>query len=507
MTMSLPLLPIWIVDLVGSALMILFSFMCVALARRLKEQDRNNVVWTYLLWLCYALAAFAVSRSVGHILKRILLSTGLDSVWESLKPFSGAINTITFMVVASITLFFERSWKIYQEILGDRQALVEAHGRVLFLNRNLEDLVAERTRELAQSERKYRRIFEVSRDMIMLVTPRGKILDINPAGAEMLGLSIEEILSGEVFLGEFLHNPEDWSRLEAELKAKGYVPDTELLMKKTDHSPFSVLLSCATENFSDGRFDAVHLLVKDISQRKTMEQQLLQADKLASIGQLAAGIAHEINNPLSVILGYTQLLLRTEPPGTQRYDDYRIVEKHARTCKGIVGDLLSFARSTKTKKGEANIHAAIEEILGVLSHHFELDGIRIEREFDPLVPTLSMDAEKIKQVLMNLLMNAKQAIGKSKGTIRLATRYDREGRFVSVRVSDDGCGIDPASLPRIFDPFFTTKETGEGTGLGLSVSYGIVQDHGGEIRVESKPGCGATFTMILPVNGKEPGGA
>ncbi|HOI94891.1 MAG TPA: ATP-binding protein [Syntrophobacter fumaroxidans] len=506
MTMSLPLFPIWIVDLAGSALMIVFSFMCVVLAGRLKDQDRNNVVWTYLLWLSYALAAFAVSRSVGHILKRILLGAGLGSAWESLKPYSGAVNTITFMVVASITLFFERSWKIYQEILGDRQALVEAHEKVLFVNRNLEGLIAERTRELALSERKYRRIFEVSRDMIMLVSPQGRILDLNPAGAEMLGVSMEDTLSGKVFLKDFLHSPADWDRLENELIARGYVPDTELLFRKPDHSAFSVLLSCATENFADGRFDAIHLLVKDISQRKTMEQQLLQADKLASVGQLAAGIAHEINNPLSVILGYTQLLLRNEPQGTQRYEDYRIVEKHARTCKRIVGDLLSFARSTKTTKGEANVNVVIEETLDVLRHHFELDGIGIEQEFDPSVPTLSMDREKIKQVLMNLLMNAKQAIGKKKGRIRLVTRYDREGRAVSIQVADDGCGIAPQSLPRIFDPFFTTKGTGEGTGLGLSVSYGIVQDHGGEIRVESEPTCGATFTLILPVAGKEPDG-
>lgn len=166
--MSLPLYPIWVVDLAGSSLMIFFSFLCVRLARRLRAQDTNNVIWIYLLWFCYSLAAFAISRSVGHIVKRVLITAGYENVWELLQPYSGSINSITFIIVASITLFFERTWKVYQQILGDKQILQEAHAKILFMNRNLENLVEERTRELAFSERKYRRIFEVSKDMILV---------------------------------------------------------------------------------------------------------------------------------------------------------------------------------------------------------------------------------------------------------------------------------------------------------------------------------------------------
>jgi PAS domain S-box-containing protein len=502
--MTLPLLPIWIADLVGSSLMILFSFLCVRLARQLKDQDPNNVVWTYLLWLSWGLAGFAISRSVGHIAKRLLMTTGYVDLWDTLKPYSGAINTLAFAVVASVTLFFERIWKTYQQILKDKQALQEAHGQLLFLNRNLESLVAERAQELAVSERKYRRIFEVSRDMILVADGDGKIVDINPAGTEMLGSAQAVDFADRAYFNDFFREPEEWKSIERALQSKGYVSDTEVLLRRNNEASFSALLSGTAESRDDGKVDSIHFLVKDISQRKAMQNQLLQADKLASIGQLAAGIAHEINNPLSMILGYTQLLLRTEDQGTQRQADLRIIEKHARTCKTIVGDLLSFARGARTRKGVAHIHSTIEEILSVVQHHVKLDGIEIERDFDPQVPKMVLDEEKIKQVFMNLIMNAKQAIGK-KGTIRLRTRYDEPLHQVVVQVSDTGSGIEPEHLSRIFDPFFTTKGTGEGTGLGLSVSYGIVKDHGGEILVESEPEKGSTFTLILPVTLEEIG--
>jgi 3-dehydroquinate dehydratase type I len=252
------------------------------------------------------------------------------------------------------------------------------------------------------------------------------------------------------------------------------------------------------------RFFSSDEALNTLSGLQNMERQLQQADKLASIGQLASGIAHEINNPLSLILGYTQLLLRDEQEGSERAEDLRIIEKHARACKTIVKDLLSFAREAPSNKGSGHLHACIEEVLGVVRHQFELDGIQIETVLDEAMPPMTLDGPKIKQVLMNLIMNAKQAI-RDKGVIRVVTRYDHRAKLGKVQVHDRGCGIPSEQLPRIFDPFFTTKETGEGTGLGLSVSYGIVKDHGGEISVESEPGRGSTFTVSLPVVGEQQG--
>ncbi|MDR3569246.1 MAG: ATP-binding protein [Syntrophobacteraceae bacterium] len=495
--MSLPVYPIWICDLVGSALMILFSFLCVRLAGKLRDRDRTNVVWLYLLAVCYMLAAFAISRSVDHIIKRILLVFHYDSLWVLVRPFSGAFNTLTFVFVASVTLFFGRVWKVYQQILEDKLAIQTAHEQLLFMNHNLEDLVEERTRELALSERKYRRIFEVSRDMIAVVQDDGTLLTLNPSGMEMVGLCGGDMSSGSRLLQDYFETVGDWSSLQRTLQGQGYVVDTEVSMKRADNTLFSGLISGSVEDRSRGNGEIYHFLVKDISYRKAMEQQILQADKLASVGQLAAGIAHEINNPLGIILGYTQLLIRSENENSQNFEDLRIIEKHTRSCKTIVENLLSFSRRAQTKKAACRINDVIEEVLSVVRHQFQLEKIVIIEEFDPRIPAMAIDEAKMKQVFMNLIMNARQAM--KSGTVRIETRYEETGRKAIVRVIDEGMGIEARHMTRIFDPFFTTKPTGEGTGLGLSVSYGIVKDHGGELLVESEVGKGSIFTIILPV--------
>ncbi len=496
--MSLPLLPVWIADLLGSALMCGFALLAVLAAMRLRRTDPNNVVWTYLLWLCYALTAFALSRSVGHIVRRLLLLLGYDELWTSLQPISGAVNSLLFVVVASFTLFFERIWKIYQEILGDKRALQEAHGELLYLNRNLERMVEERTRELSLSERKYHRIFETSQDMIMVTEGDGLILDLNDAGTRMLGISSAAETIGKAHFKDFFAYPEAWEELVVRLMKDSTVSNAELRLQGLDGRSFPALISAKAELSEPGKaLAAIHFLAKDISQRQAMEKQLLLADKLSSIGQLAAGIAHEVNNPLGMILGYTQLLIRGEKAETQRYDDLRTIEKHTRTCKTIVERLLNFARSTQTVREPGDIHQLIDEVATLLKHSLEMDQILLEKEFDARIPFLPLDKEKMRQVLMNLLVNARQAIGKH-GTITLITRYDPERDEVMVQVKDTGCGIQPHHLNRVFDPFFTTKATGEGTGLGLSVSYGIVQDHKGQILVSSEPEKGSTFTLVLP---------
>ena len=143
--MTVTFFPIWIVDMLGAVLMIVFSLLCLRLVKRLKRRDEENVIWTYLLWMCYGLTAFAISRSAGHILKQAFFLFGDRDMWENLRPFSGAVNTFMLVFVASVTLFFERVWRLYQQVLKDKQALQTTHEELLYLNQNLESLVKERT--------------------------------------------------------------------------------------------------------------------------------------------------------------------------------------------------------------------------------------------------------------------------------------------------------------------------------------------------------------------------
>jgi signal transduction histidine kinase len=201
---------------------------------------------------------------------------------------------------------------------------------------------------------------------------------------------------------------------------------------------------------------------------------------------------------MGIILGYTQLLLRNEEQDSEKYADLKTIEKHVRNCKSIVEGLLNFARTSKPREDIIRIDEAIDDVLNFIQQHAGLDNIEVKRDYNPAVPQMLLDEKKIKQVLMNLIMNAKHAIG-DQGVLSLSTWMNTSGRQVMVGIADTGYGIEKRNLAQIFDPFFTTKPTGEGTGLGLSVSYGIIKNHGGEILVESKAGEGSTFTVVLPV--------
>ncbi|MBI5570400.1 MAG: PAS domain S-box protein [Desulfomonile tiedjei] len=498
MSDSYSMAPVWFVDVFGAATMVVLSFAAVWYARRLVKAQPTNAMWTYILWFSAALAVFAVSRSVGHIAKRFLLLLDMPDVWVALRPYSGAFNTLAFVVVAAITLFFQRVDKINAGILQDKRALEDAGQEVMRLNRNLESLVRQRTEELSRSEKKYRRVFEGSMDMIFILDGDARFVDINNAGLTSLGYAAKEELVGVLdFRSFFVHEP-DYIGLMNELRTNGFVRDRECRLRSNQGSELFVLLSATARTDGQSGITGYEGIAKDLTARLLMEKQLQRADKLASLGQISTGIAHEINNPLGVMLGYTQLLLRENTEGTQVYEDLKIIEKHARNCKTVVDDLLKFARGTRTNKTSIEVNQCVQEVLSLVSHQFELDKITLETDLDPDLPTLVADGEKLKQVIMNLLMNARQAIQGS-GSISVATKADPAEQCLRISIRDTGCGIPDELIDKIFDPFFTTKPVGEGTGLGLSVSYGIIQDHNGLIEAHSEVDSGSTFTVVLPV--------
>ncbi len=237
---------------------------------------------------------------------------------------------------------------------------------------------------------------------------------------------------------------------------------------------------------------------KDVTEQQRAAERAQHTEKMAAIGQLAAGIAHEINNPLGVILCHAELAAGELDDPAQVREDLAVIVKHATACQRIVGDLLQFARSTAGRKLPTAIGELIMETAAMIGRQLKKDGITLRLSLDEKIPDVALDRDRMKQVLLNLVINAVQAMTPAGGTITIASR--REDDTIAIQVEDDGPGIDPAILDRIFDPFFSTKAPGEGTGLGLSVSYGIVRDHGGTITAANRPGGGAVFTIILPVD-------
>ncbi|MHB8837284.1 MAG: ATP-binding protein [Candidatus Methylomirabilia bacterium] len=264
----------------------------------------------------------------------------------------------------------------------------------------------------------------------------------------------------------------------------------------------------------EGKLYAIVHYLKDVTGQKRMEQQLIRSERLASLGTLVAGIAHEINNPLGIIAGYAEALLdRADDPGLRAVGEFEDFPEYLRTihheifrCKSILQSLLEFARPSGGTFREIDVNELIKEVLLLLQHRTARLQHRIDLRLTRDLPKISADAGSLRQVLMNLLLNATYFTPEG-GSITIATEADdaparsglaESGRRIRLAVRDTGAGIAPEVSGKIFDPFFTTKPVGEGTGLGLTISHRIVEEHGGSIDVESAPGKGTAFVITLP---------
>jgi two-component system NtrC family sensor kinase len=241
---------------------------------------------------------------------------------------------------------------------------------------------------------------------------------------------------------------------------------------------------------------------------RVAEAEVAQGEKLASVGLLASGVAHELNNPLTGVLTFTSLLRKKLPDGSADAEDLDLVIRETKRCASIIRRLLDFAREKVPVKGFFDLNQVIEDTVRFIHRPASLQNIEINMQLDPALPQVWGDADLIKQVVLNVLVNAEQAID-GDGRITVSSRWFAKPHpkpgveptpMVEISVADTGCGIPEANLQRIFDPFFTSKEVGKGTGLGLSVSYGIVKAHGGRIKVESTVGIGTTFHIQLPIS-------
>jgi PAS domain S-box-containing protein len=245
------------------------------------------------------------------------------------------------------------------------------------------------------------------------------------------------------------------------------------------------------------------VIMDDITERVGLEAQLSQSDKLSSIGLLAAGVAHEVNTPLAVISSYTQMLSKQLQGDPQKSGLLEKITRQTFRASEIVNNLLNFSRTSGSEVGDVDVNKVISETLALLEHQFKVARVDVENALSPKLPAIQGNPGRLQQVFLNLFLNAKDAMPGG-GKLRVATM---NGENVSVSVSDTGSGIAPEHIQRIYDPFFTTKTSARegqprGTGLGLSVSYGIIQEHAGKIRVESNPGSGTTFILDFPLSKK-----
>ncbi|MCP4670828.1 MAG: PAS domain S-box protein [Desulfobacula sp.] len=487
-------IPILTIDILGSIAMVIVALLCLYKAKILRGLDPDNAVFLYLLWISSGFSIFAVSRSFGHILKQFLVLSNNADIWHSISSYTGSINTASFMLVGLITLFFNQNWNINEKILSGRKKLEDTHIKLIDLNQTLENKVVERTEMLTSSEHKCRRIFEQSLDTIIVTDSKFKIMETNHAGIELTGYTHDEMTMDAMTMGDFFTDSSEWEKVQGKIDTHEYILNEEAEFLRPDNTSLLVLITGGVDYGAFGCAKSFHFIIKNINEKRHMERQIAQADKLAAIGELSAGVAHEINNPLGIILGYTQLLLK-EP--TEFHDDLKIIEKHVKNCKIVVSDLLSFSRKGSSQMSIIDINKVVDGVIKFLSNNSDFRNIEFifHQSSNEHLDILGNEQE-LAQVMINLFINASHAVD-GKGNITISTKKT-EAEKIQILVKDDGKGIEQKNLSKIFDPFFTTKPVGQGTGLGLSVGYGIIKRHQGSISVDSIKSRGTIFTINLP---------
>jgi len=357
--------------------------------------------------------------------------------------------------------------------------------------------------DVARSEARYRHLFEDASDAIMTFDSLGRFTSVNDAGEQISGYMRDELIGR--FFGPLLPISELPRAVLEFRKALSGQPgqfESVVVRKDGERRHITITYSCPQ------RSREVLCLIRDATEEKQLQQQLVQSEKMGAIGQLVSGVAHELNNPLASITAFAQLMLSD---GNLNNDDRHATETiagEARRAARIVHNLLTFARQHKAEKTFADINQVIENTLELRGYDLNVRGIQIDRLYADPAPSTMMDAYQLQQVILNLVTNAEQAMANvERAHHRLTIRTRRDAETIHIEIEDTGPGIPADSLERIFNPFYTTKSVGHGTGLGLSISLGIISEHGGRIWAENVASGGARFCVDLPLVASAPAGA
>jgi PAS domain S-box-containing protein len=348
---------------------------------------------------------------------------------------------------------------------------------------------------LRQSEERYRRLIAVS-PYAIVVTRGDRVIFANDQAIKLVGaVKAEEILGKSTF--ELFHpdsHPVIRERVHELLEGSALVPMLEEKIVTLDGTPLDVEVSAA--RFTDEEGPAILVMLRDISERKRLQERLRKSERIAELGTVASGMAHEIGTPMNVILGRAEYLMEWVKEETVRKGLQTIVSQVERITK-VMNQLLTFARRKPPERRALNLQQTIEDNLEIFQERLSRNRVKVETSFTASCPSVLADADQMSQVVINLVMNAIHAMPEG-GLLRIGLAAVGDG-MVQLTVADTGHGIPQDAVTRIFEPFFTTKEFGKGTGLGLTVVKDIIEEHQGAITVESEPGKGTTFTILLPV--------
>jgi PAS domain S-box-containing protein len=395
-----------------------------------------------------------------------------------------------------------RQCPVFRYNFGDEiQDLAEAFDvMAVTVKRHIEELT-EREKTIARQQELLKTIMNVTPDFITLQDKELNYRFASKAFCDYFGLNEKEVVGRNDF-DIFSKQQADLNFQEdKQILLSGRTLAKEITFMRPDGRRWFHIVKVPVYD-QDGSIMGLLLTARDISMLKKIQEQLIQAQKMEDLGRLAGGVAHEINTPLGIILGYTQLLM-DDITDREPLENLQVVEKQAKICRKIVADLLGFSRQSQSVRKTMDLNESLREVVQLVEHAFFLKGIDIVQQLDSTVPPLIGDKERLKQVWLNLLNNGADAIGRD-GSIVVRSRRGRRG-LIEVSVADTGEGVSREHLSKIFDPFFTTKQVGKGTGLGLSVSFGIIKEHRGTISAQSPAPVEYLAGAVSPTSPSRPG--
>ncbi|HXN54340.1 MAG TPA: PAS domain S-box protein [Candidatus Acidoferrum sp.] len=390
--------------------------------------------------------------------------------------------------------------------LNTAGAVRDTSGRVVRYHGALMDITERREmeRRLYQQQEFARRLIDSFPDLIFVVDTAGHYTFVSPRVRDILGYEPEETQDWELGGRTHLEDRPALLALFAELVGGRQTFASLEVRVRNKQGEWRRLRCHFSPLFNEtGKIDGVVISGRDVTELKRLEEQLIQAEKLAAMGQMLAGVAHELNNPLTAILGVTELLRDSEGVQENTKRQLELTHRQARRAARIVQNLLEFSRPAAPQKRALGVNSLIERTLQLQDHSLRRNNVSVDFQPQSDLPAVIGDANQLIQVFLNLISNAEHAIREVRETGRIQIRIGRIGGHISVTVQDDGVGVAQEALPRLFDPFYTTKRPGGGTGLGLSICMSIVREHGGSIDVETLPAGGSAFTVYLPVAPRE----
>lgn len=481
----------------------------------LYDQKTNEIILSFQKGFSEAFMEKFARDTVTADTKRICTKTAFTKEMQYLQnPFKGSMSVFlasdvdqeNLQTVVSLPLIAEGTLVGVLQVITNRKRRFS--GESLMLLESLANQLAAGILRIQLEQGKHQddqflaSILTDSVDAIVSMDAEGRITSWNRGAEKIFHLNKEQAM-GKPFPALF-QNPDllDNKQIHHMLHEQGFIKDYEIGNMTQDGRKISLHISMTAIKDHSGKFVGSSAIIRDITEQREMQERIQQSEKLSSVGQLAAGIAHEIGTPLNIISGNAEYLMMDMQPDNPEMEELSIIIHQTERIAKLIQQLMDFARDTRPSFESTDIHQVIDNILTLVRHQLKKNNITLAADLNGSVPKIVADPNQLQQVFLNIIINAIHAMPDG-GRLGIETSADKDEESVRIRIRDTGHGIPKEYVSNIFNPFFTTKEVGQGTGLGLAVSHRIIENHRGKIEVESRVHEGTCFTVILPIHAKE----